>query len=378
MGKKSSRARTKKEVRAIRYAVAGLGYIAQIAVLPAFKHASENSELVALISSDQAKRKKLAKKYGVECTGDYDDLEQCLEEAQVDAIYIATPNTLHKGLAVRAAEMGVHILCEKPLATTVHDGEAIIAAARKNGVKLMTAYRLHFEAANLEAIETVRSGKLGDIRYFNSEFSMQVQPGNIRLQEDMGGGPLFDLGIYCLNASRYMMGGEPLEVMAMDANSGDKRFSEVEETLSAIMRFAGGKLATFTTSFGATNAGFYELVGTKGKLRVEPAFEYAEGLKHTLTIGDKTKTMNFSKRDQFAAELIYFSHCITNDEQVEPSGEEGLADLRVIEALKESAATGIVVPVEGVRRSLRPRKKQNIRRPPVRPPQLYHATAPSS
>src|SRR5688572_23688168 len=116
MGKKVSRQRTKKEVRKVRYAVAGLGYIAQIAVLPAFKHAQENSELVALISSDNEKLKKLADKYRVECTGAYEDFEQCLEEGAVDAVYIATPNTLHKGLAIRAAEMGVHILCEKPLA----------------------------------------------------------------------------------------------------------------------------------------------------------------------------------------------------------------------------------------------------------------------
>src|SRR5262245_59574255 len=121
MGNKSSRERTKKEVQPIRYAVAGLGHIAQAAVLPAFRHAKSNSQLVALISSDREKLDKLSRRYRVECSGGYDDFEECLEEAAVDAVYIATPNTLHKGLALRAAQMGIHVLCEKPLATRVID-----------------------------------------------------------------------------------------------------------------------------------------------------------------------------------------------------------------------------------------------------------------
>lgn len=375
MGKKASSTRTKNDVAPVRYAVAGLGYIAQVAVLPAFKHA-QNSELVALISGDPSKLKKLSKKYGVSVSGDYDDLEEILDQAQVDALYIATPNTLHKELALRAAAMGVHVLCEKPLATTVSDGEAIVAACRKSGVKLMTAYRLHFEAANLKAIEMVRDGKIGDIKYFSSEFSMQVKKGNIRLQEELGGGPLFDLGIYCINASRYIMGQEPLEVFGMDASSNDPRFSEVEETFSGSLRYPQGKLASFTCSFGAADAGYYEVVGTKGKLRVEPAFEYAEELCLTLTVDGKSTTKTFAKRDQFAAELIYFSECIAHNRAVEPSGEEGVADLRVIQALRASAVRGTVVDVEPVRRSLRPKMDQNIRRPPVRKPELFHVKQP--
>jgi predicted dehydrogenase len=376
MGKKSTSKRTKNDSEPVRYAVAGLGYIAQIAVLPAFQHAKNNSKLVALISGDPAKLKTLSRKYGVELTSGYDDFEECLEQAQADAVYIATPNTLHRELAERAAAMGVHVLCEKPLATTVRDAEAIVAAARRNHIKLMTAYRLHFEAANLKAIEAVRSGKIGELKYFTSEFSMQVKKGNIRLQEKMGGGPLFDLGIYSLNAARYIFGAEPLEVMAMDASSKDPRFTEVEETFSALLRFPGGKLATFTTSFGAADSGFYEIVGSKGKLCVEPAFEYAEALRHTLTVNEKSTSKSYGKRDQFAAELIYFSDCIINNKAVEPSGEEGLADIRVIEALRQSAARGTVVAVDPVSRPRRPRMKQNIKRPPVREPSLIHASGP--
>lgn len=376
MGKKASRGGTKTATPPLRYAVVGLGYISQIAMLPAFKHAKENSELAALISSDPAKLKKLSKEYGVECIGGYDDFEQCLDQAKVDAVYIATPNTLHKDLAIRAARMGVHILCEKPLATTVRDGQDIITAARRANVKLMTAYRLHFESANLEAIETLRSGKLGEVKLFNSVFSMQVKQGNIRLERELGGGAIYDLGVYCINASRYLLQQEPEEVMAMVANSGDPRFDEVDESYSVIMKFPGEQLATFSTSFGVSDCGYYEIIGTKGSLRVEPAYEYAEALKHTLTIGDKTSTRTFKKRDQFAAELIYFSDCVINDRAVEPSGEEGLADIRVIEKILMSADKGRRVSVHSVSRPMRPSKIQNIQKPPIRPPKLIHARAP--
>lgn len=376
MGKKSSQRDSKAEQRPVRYAVVGLGYIAQIAVLPAFAHARENSEMVALISSDSTKLKKLSRQYGVECVGGYDDLEQCLDEAQVDAVYIATPNTLHREFALRAARMGVHVLCEKPLATSVRDSEAIIEAARRADVKLMTAYRLHFEAANLEAIQTVRSGKLGQVKMFNSVFTFQVKEGNIRLRKAMGGGPLFDLGVYCINAARYLLGQEPEDVMAYAVNSGDPRFDEVEESWSVILRFPDEQLATFTTSFGVANCGYYEVIGTKGRLRVEPSYEYAESLQHTLTIGEKTSTRSFGKRDQFAAELVYFSDCVINDRAVEPSGEEGLADIRIIEKIQQSARSGRRVNVHSVSRPMRPGPIQNIRRPPIRPPRLVHADSP--
>lgn len=376
MGKKASNGGSKEEKAPVRYAVVGLGYIAQIAVLPAFKHAQGNSELVALISSDPTKLKKLSKQYGVECVGGYDDLEQCLDEAEVDAIYIATPNSLHREFALRAARMGVHILCEKPLATSVKDAEAIIGAARKADVKLMTAYRLHFEAANLEAIEIVRSGKLGQVKLFNSVFTLQVRPGNIRLQRKMGGGSLYDLGVYCINAARYLFEQEPEDVMAYSVNSEDPRFDEVDESWSAILRFPDDQLATFSTSFGTASCGYYEIVGTKGSLRVEPAYEYSESLKHELTIDEKTTSKVFGKRDQFAAELVYFSDCVINDRAVEPSGVEGLADIRIIEKIQQSARTGRRVNLHSLSRSLRPNQLQNIRRPPIRPPRLIHVDAP--
>jgi predicted dehydrogenase len=366
------------KARRIRYAVIGQGYISQVAVLPAFAHASRNSELVGLFSDDPVKLKKLAKKYGVERACPYDELDACLEAGSIDALYIALPNHMHRYYAVRAMRAGVHVLCEKPMALSEDDCESMIRAAEEAGVKLMIAYRLHFEAANLEAVSLVKSGKLGEPRIFDSVFTMQVEDSdNIRLKVETGGGPLDDIGIYCVNAARYLFRDEPTEVFAVAANSGDKRFAEVDEMVSAILRFPKERLATFTCSFGAADVSRYEVVGTRGDLQVEPAYEFAEGLGYKLTIEGKTRRKTFPKSDQFAPLLLYFSDCILKDRTPEPSGREGLADVRVLSAIRRSLATGRPVPLGEFVKTLRPTKAQEIARPPVRRPGLIRAKPPS-
>ena len=219
----------------------------------------------------------------------------------------------------------------------------------------MVAYRLHFEEANLEAARIVRSGPAGRApRIFSSLFTMQVEdPGNIRLKAASGGGTLYDIGIYCINAARTVFRAEPEEVVAFRATGPDARFREVDEMTSAVLRFPGERLATFTSSFGAADRGLYTVVGTKGSLDVEPAFEYAEAITHRLRIGKRTERKRFPKRDQFAPEIVYFSDCVREGRDPEPSGAEGLADVRVIEALGRSAAEGRPVrlppPPEGIR-----------------------------
>jgi len=365
--------------RQIRYAVVGLGHIAQTAVLPAFRHAGGNSTLAALVSGDPEKLAQLGRRYKVDLLYSYDEYDECLRSGQVDAVYITLPNSLHREYAVRAARAGVHVLCEKPMAVTEAECRAMIRAARENQIKLMVAYRLHFEAANLKAVEIVKSGKLGDPRIFHSIFAMQVKEGNIRTKDHLGGGSIYDLGVYCVNAARYVFQDEPYQVLAAGARRRDPRFKEIDEMTSAILRFAGDRLAVFTSSFGATDVSMYEIVGTRGKLRLEPAYEYAMGLKHQLTIDGKTQERRFSKRDQFAPELIYFSSCILKNIEPEPSGEEGLADVRVIEALYRSARTGKAVTIRTTARRKRPTMRQEMRRPPIaRPPELVHAESASA
>jgi len=362
--------------RKIRYAVVGLGHIAQVAVLPAFSSA-QNSELVAIVSGETVKRDKLAKKYNVKQVYSYDNYDRVL--SQVDALYIALPNHLHREYAVRAAKARVHVLCEKPMAVTVDECQEMIDAANQNGVKLMVAYRLHLEAGNLEAIHLLESGKLGDVRFFSSEFAQQVVEDNIRVTERTsdGGGPLYDMGVYCINAARYLFRDEPTEVFAVTVSNGKKRFQNVEEMDSVVMRFPQERVATFTCSFGAADVSRYTLVGTKGLLTVEPAYEYAMEIKHQLTIGGKTKTREFPKRDQFAAELVYFSDCILNDREPEPSGLEGLADVRVVQALYESAQAGKVIQLPEFPVKKRPSLRQEIRRPAHEKPDTVQTRSPS-
>ncbi len=360
----------------IRYAVVGTGHIAQVAVLPAFKNAA-NSKLVTIVSGDEEKREKLRKKYRLEHTYSYDEYDRAL--SQVDAVYIALPNHMHCEYAVRAAEAGVHILCEKPMAVTEEECQEMIDAAEKAGVKLMVAYRLHFEAGNLEAIRLAEKGKLGDLRFFASEFAQQVTGDNIRVTEntERGGGPVYDMGVYCINAARYLFRDEPAEVFAATLNDGEKRFRKVEEMASVVMRFPGERVATFTCSFGATDISRYTLIGTKGVLVAEPAYEYAEPLKHRLTLGGKTKTRTFPKRDQFAAEIVYFSDCIRQKKDPEPSGLEGLADVRIARAIYESAKAKKVVEIPELPAKKRPGKRQEIHRPAHGKPETVNTKSPS-
>jgi predicted dehydrogenase len=356
----------------VRYAVIGAGNIAQVAVLPAFAHAKKNSELVALISNDPQKRAELGKRYDLSHCGDYHELELILEQARVDALYIATPNSLHKPYALRAAAAGVHVLCEKPLGTSLADCEEMVTACRQAGVKLMVAYRLHFEEANLKAIELVKSGKLGEPRIFDSVFSHVVRPGDIRQDAELGGGAMWDLGVYCVNAARNLFREEPSLVFGT-AQQRDG----VDDTTTAIVRFPSGKVAQFTVSNSVAAVSSYRIAGTNGDLRVEPAYEYFDKLEHHLTIDGKTSSESFAKRDQFAPELEYFSRCILEDREPEPNGEEGLDDVRVIEAILRSAETGKPVPLEPRQRARRPSLDQESKKPAVSKQRTVNAPSPS-
>lgn len=329
----------------VRYAVVGLGHISQVAVLPAFQHAGENSELTALISEDSEKLKKLSKEYSVDpsCCFTYDQYEEALQGDSFDAVYIALPNDMHREYSVAAANAGKHILCEKPMATTELECKQMISAARLNEVKLMVAYRLHFEKTNMIAVDLIKEGKIGELRFFNSSFSMQVREGNIRTKEDNAGGPLYDIGIYCINAARYLFQDEPREIVAIFAQGKDPRFKEVEESCGAIMKFPGECIASFVCSFGAADVSRFEIVGTEGRIVLEPAYDYTEELTYTLERGGKKETHKTPKRDQFAPELIHFSDCVLQNKDPRPTGDEGLADLRVIEAITESATCGQMV-----------------------------------
>jgi len=355
----------------VRYAVIGAGNIAQVAVLPSFAHAKENSELVAIVSSDAEKREALKDMYGLRHAGTYVDLEQVLADADADAAYIALPNSMHREYTERCAAAGVHVLCEKPMAMTSEDCEAMINACEAAGVKLMIAYRLHFHEPYLQAIDIARRGDIGEPRYFSSVFSHVVRDDDIRMQADTGGGALYDLGTYQVNAARSCL-GEPIRVRGVQMHE-----NSVDVMTSVILEFDGGAVASFICHQKSADTSEMHVVGTKGLVTLEPAFDYSMGLGLCVKIGDDEDEREFKKTDQFAPELVTFSRCVLEDDEPEPNGEEGLGDVRVLEAIVESARTGTPVDLPRWDRDRRPTMDQAIEKPAVKPPEPVNAPSPS-
>lgn len=359
----------------IRYAVVGQGWFAQEAILPAFANATENSQLAALVSGDATKREQLAAHYGVPAFP-YEKYDELLASGEIDAVFIATTNTEHQEYTEQAARAGVHVLCEKPMSESVRTSRAMYDACEQADVKLMIAYRLHFEETNLKAIELVQSGRLGKPRLFNSTFTMPVQEGNSRLRADLGGGPLKDIGIYCINGARYLFQDEPIEVTATCVSSDDPRFAEVPEMVAATMVFPDNRLATFICGFGGASVDSYRIVGTEGDLRIEEAYGFSGEKVRYLTIGDETEIQRYPERDHIAPQIIYFSDCILHNKEVEPDGREGLIDMIVIEAIEESARTGRSVKLGAMPKTRRPEMDQQIHQPPAEAPELVRAESP--
>jgi glucose-fructose oxidoreductase len=202
---------------------------------------------------------------------------------------------------------------------------------------------------------------------------MRVKADNIRTRRDLGGGTLFDIGVYCINAARHLFRAEPKEVSAFSVNSVPDKLPEIDESTGALLRFDGERVASFVTSFNASDVASYQIVGTKGRLEVDPAYEYAEGLGYKLTVDGKTRQKRIGRRDQFAPELLYFSDCILKNRTPEPDGMEGLQDVRIVRALYESADTGKAVQLVPYQPSKRPDERQKIVRPPVKKPDLIRA-----
>lgn len=377
---KAKKSNRKKAPKPVGYAVVGLGWIAQAAALPSFKNAAKNSRLVALVSGDPEKLKTLGRKYRVPHLYLADQFEACLRNPEVDAVYLALPNHLHAEYTELAARYGKHVLCEKPMALTSIDCDRMREACRRNRVRLMVAYRLHFEAANAEAIEVVRSEKIGTPRLFTAVYSYSLQdPTNYRLKYRAGGGPLFDIGIYCINAARHLFRSEPLCVAGLAArNASDPRFAEVEESFTGLLKFSQGRTAQFTCSFGANEESSFKVIGSKGKIELQRAFEIKGVRTLKITQGESERAKAFVETDQFGPEFLYFSDCILNQREPEPSAGDGLADVEIMEALYRSADQLRTVPLD-----LRPQKKSAatprvLKRPSVEAPELVRAFPPAA
>lgn len=362
----------------VRYAVVGLGDISQEAMLPGIAHTG-NSELVALVTGDAEKASGVGKQYGVETHYSYDEFGALVRSGTIDAIYLATPNWRHAEFAVPALEAGIHVLVEKPLDTTLEKCRAVIDAAKTGKAKLMVAYRLHFEPATLAAVDRVRSGDLGEPILFSSVFTQMVSPENHRARSGEEAGPVFDMGPYPINACRMLFGDEPTEVVsAVATRHPEAGFGDVDDTVAVTLRFPKDRLAHFVLSYYGNPVDTYSVVGTKGSLRVEPGFMYGMSLEHEVTIGETKSTASFKSTDHFGGEMKYFSQCILDDAEVEPDGEEGYADVRVILGILEAARTGRSVKLEPFTRTKRiDTRRQKEKLSPQSPPELVKASNPA-
>lgn len=348
----------------IRYAVVGAGWISQEAFIPGVAQ-SGNSRIEAIVTGDIAKAGKLAEFHGIPQVVSYDDFDAFLATDAVDAVYIALPNSLHADYAIRAAKARKHVMVEKPLATSIAESEAMIAAAKEAGVFLMTAYRLHNEPGTVALLEKIRAGAIGKPLFFQSVFSFQMAAGNHRLKAEHWGGALQDVGVYCVNAARHVFGEEPIEVSATKHQpKDDPRFVEVEASIAATLRFPSGGIAQIIASFGAADTNFYRVTGADGELELDPGFLFQVAMHMRLRKDGAVEETVFPQVDQFGGQVAYFSDCITNGTPPEADGEEGLADMRVLLAIEEAANTGRTVAISSPARPRHP-EPDMVRQKPV-------------
>jgi len=334
--------------RKLGWAIVGLGSLAINQILPAFAKC-EKSKVVALVSGHPDKANKLALRYGVNPKNiyNYQNYDSIKDNPEVDVIYIVLPNGMHAEYTIRGLQAGKHVLSEKPMANTPAECQAMIDAARKASRKLMVAYRCRYEPFNQEMIRMARSQELGPIKVIVADHGFNIgDPTQWRLNKALaGGGSLMDIGIYSLQAARYISGEEPIEVNAMSYTTpGDVRFKEVEEATNFQLRFPSGILANCTSSYGYSGQNRYRAVTTQGWFELEPATSYT-GLRMRVHRGNMTEEPVLPVRDHFVLEMDHMSQCVMQDKTPLTPGEEGLRDLKIMMAIYEAAATGKTVKV---------------------------------
>ena len=329
----------------VGYAIIGLGRIADH-FMDGIQH-SPNSKVTALVSGHPEKAARYAEKYSVPKSSiyNYENMDSFRNNPDVDAVYVALPNSMHAEYTIRSAKAGKHVLCEKPMCINVHEAHAMIDACNQANVKLMIAYRCHYEPTNLKAVSLIRSGAIGKIETIQSAFGFDIGATEWRLNKTLaGGGPLMDVGIYCLNATRYLTGEEPTDLKAFAfSDPADPRFRQVEENLVWTTKFPSGALASCNTTYGSQMDGYFHVYGSKGWIEARPSYNY-DGLHLRAAYRDASgKWVSIDEPNlqkdpyQFTAQANHFSHCVRHNQTPKTPGEEGLRDMEYITRLYSSA-----------------------------------------
>jgi predicted dehydrogenase len=324
--------------RRIGFALVGIGKLTQTQLIPALR-ATKIARLAALVSGHADKAKRVAAAEGVPERNiySYETFDRLADNPDVDVVYVVLPNAMHAEYTVRALRAGKHVYCEKPMAVTTVECEQMIAAAKKVGRQLGVAYRLHFEPYNQELIRIARARELGAVKFITATAgTIPVEPKQWRFDKKLaGGGSMVDIGIYALQAARYVTGEEPVSVSARATITDPAKFKDVDETLAFSMAFPSGILASCVSTYAA-HVSRVDVAADGGHFGLEPALYY-HGIKGFRSDG---KPFAFPDVDQFAAEMDDFAVCVRDGQPTRVPGEEGLRDVRIIDALYRSAATG--------------------------------------
>ncbi|RYG04596.1 MAG: Gfo/Idh/MocA family oxidoreductase [Chitinophagaceae bacterium] len=335
------------EDQRVGYAVVGLGHLTLEEILPALSQC-EKSKLVALVSGSPEKLKKVGEQYGVtpENRYSYENFDTIRNNKQVEIVYIVLPNGLHKEYVIRTAKAGKHILCEKPMANTADECRAMIAACDDAKVKLMVAYRIHYQPHNRYVREQIKKKTFGNVKFVEATNSQSsANKDHWRHKKALaGGGALPDIGLYCLNTTRFILSEEPTEVFAYQFSTpGNPLFTEVEEIMSWQMKFPSGIIANCSTNYFVHESRRYRVMSERGWYDIENAYAYKGQQLKTSRADGKLKiqeTIVVPENNQFGAEMDYFSDCIMNDKRPFSTGEEGLQDHLIMEAIYQSAKEG--------------------------------------
>ena len=341
-GPLASQVRAAEPDRKIGFALAGLGRLSTYQLAPALQK-TKYCRLTGLITGTPAKAEAWKKQYQIPDKNiyNYDTMEQMADNPDIDVVYVVTPNALHAEHTIRAAKAGKHVLCEKPMEVSVEKCRQMIDACKQAGRQLAIGYRLHFEPNNLECVRLAREKVFGDVKIIEAGFGFTIgDPTQWRLKRALsGGGPLVDVGIYALQATRYLTGEEPAQVSAMTTFTDPVKFKEVEESIVWQTKFPSGTIAHCAATYGAQGMANFTAHAEYGWFKLDPAFLYS-GIKGVRS--DKQE-IHFPAIDQFAAEMDDFAQCILNHQPTKVPGEEGLRDVKIITAIYEAARTGETV-----------------------------------
>jgi predicted dehydrogenase len=343
--KKSKRQsmQNKKEGK-LGIALVGLGGYAGGQLAPALLQ-TEHCYLAGIVTGTPSKAIAWKEKYNIpdKSIYNYQNFDSIKDNADIDIVYVVLPNSMHAEYTIRAAQAGKHVICEKPMALSVADCNKMIAACKKANKFLSIGYRLHFDPYNLEMVRLAKEKVYGDIKKISAAFSFVAQKGIWRLDKKLaGGGPLMDLGVYCMQGVMYTTGMQPIAVTAQTFPVTDKeKFIDVEETLAWQMEMPNGLIADCRTSY-SESANFLKVEGEKGSFELEPAYNYS-GLKGKTSDG---KIMEYPKLSQQAKQMDGIAQSIKNKMQSIVPGEMGRRDVKIIEAIYEAMHTGKRVKID--------------------------------